>query len=114
MRNLAQKLCSCKRSFKCLAESFAEISAIEAECFAKHFVNNTLNLHKGFDDTFANDFPNVAHGHSRIDKHLCGSEEIVLCDSEFDDVDNDVLKQSPSVKCTERNRDKILPLKQMK
>ena len=82
---------------KCFAESFTEIFAIEAECFAKHFVNNTLNLHKDFDDTFANGFPNIAHGHSRIEEHLCGSEEIVLCDAEFEDVDNDVLKESPRV-----------------
>ena len=98
--------------------------AIEAECFAKHFVTNTLNLHKDFDDTFANAFPNIAHGHSRIDEHLCGSEEIVLCDAEFEDVDDDVLEQSPNaqkrknaqstIKYTKRNRDKILPLKQMK
>ena len=82
---------------KCFAGSFAEIFAIEAECFAKHFVNNTLNLHKDFNDTFANTFPNIAHGHSRLDEHLFGSEEIVFCDAEFEDVYNDVLKQSPSV-----------------
>ena len=69
---------------------------IEAKCFAKHFVNTTLNLHKDFGGTFANAFPNIGHGHSRIDEHLFGSEEI-LCDAEFKDVDNDVLKQSPSV-----------------
>ena len=78
------------------AESFVEIFAIEAECFAKHFVNNTLNIHKDLDDTFANAFPNIAHGHSRIEEHLRGSEEIVLCDAEFEDVENDLLKQSPS------------------
>ena len=93
---------------KCFAESFAEIFAIEAECFAKHFANNTLNLHQDFDDAFANAFPNVAHGHSRIDERLCGSEEVVLCDAEFEDLDIDGLKQSPSVqkrgKRTEYNK----------
>ena len=81
------------------AKCFAECFAIEADCFAKRSANDSLNFHKDFDDAF----PNVAHGRSRIEV-----------------ADNDMLKHSSigkkrkkrTIKCTKRNRDKILPLKQ--
>ena len=45
------------------AKYFAECFAIEADCFAKRSANDSLNLHKDFDDAF----PNVACGCSRIE-----------------------------------------------
>ena len=69
---------------KCFAESFAECFAKEAKCFAECFAieaecsaDNNLNLHKDFDVTFADAFPDVAHGRFRIEV-----------------ADNDMLKRS--------------------
>ena len=70
--SFAESECSAKEA-KCFAECFA----IEVESFAKRSVNNSLNLHKDFDVTFADAFPDVAHGRFRIEV-----------------ADNDVLKPS--------------------
>ena len=65
---------------------FAECFAIEAECFAKHSVNDSLNLYKDFDDAFADAFLDVAHERSRIEV-----------------ADNDVVKNSHQSERKERN-----------
>ena len=58
--------------------------------FVKCFPNDSLNIYKDFDETFADAFPNaVANRHCRIHKELSENEEVILLDSDTEITETD-------------------------
>ena len=81
------------------------IVLIPDHCLSFYFSNDSLNVHKDFDDAFADAFPDVAaHGRCRIEEDSYRNEKIAFCDTEFEDIGYDVLKQSSGGKKRKNTR----------
>ena len=80
------------------AEYFAELFSLEAALFCKHFANKAFDLHKDFYDTFAVAFIDASKTLSKTDDISCENENVGLSDAESEVVNNNMLKQFPTVK----------------
>ena len=102
---------------KCCAD-FVPKSVSDASLnFVKCFPNECLNIHKDFDETFADAFPNaVVDRHWWIHKELSETEEVILLDTDTEITETDsqlyvALKSNDSLGGTRQVSDKTELLK---
>ena len=100
---------------KCCSDSVPKPVSDAGLNFVKCFPNESLNIYKDFDETFADAFPNaVAERHCRIHEELYENEKVILLDTDTEITDTDsqlhvALKPNDSLGGTLQVSDKTVP-----